>query len=222
MLANSLAAFTDLDWREVRRHYLARRDVHKTLLALRTQTPFRPRPYLNLMLGIGEKNIHGNYSARDHSLGPQILNSVLDPVNLVRLSDELRNVKNPMLVPQIIHSARIKYLKIGVGSEMSCMLNPSVCWVSNVRTIWCHLLSKHGGCIATANEALKLYRANDERSEMAYLRWKAIHEELGGSMEVLSGFGADCAEKKGITPGKTKYIWADAVANAIYANRDEA
>jgi hypothetical protein len=213
-----LAAFADLDWSDVKQHYSARVGVHKKLLELRAQTSFRV--YLNLMLGIGEKNEHGNYSARDHDLGPRIL-SECDPTKLVKFSDELKRVKDPLSVPQIIQSARIKYLKIGVGSEISCMLNPRVCWVSNVRTIWCHLLIKHRGSIDRANEELKLYREHDDRAEMAYRQWHAIHNELGRSMDVLNAFGADCATKADIVPGKIKYIWADAVANAMYASRND-
>lgn len=99
------------------------------------------------------------------------------------------------------------------------MLNPSVCWVANVRTIWSHLVIKHGGDLDRANEELGLYRDHDEDSEMAYQKWAAIHRELGASMSVLNGIGTTCAVEQDVAPGKIAFIWADAVANALYAQQ---
>ena len=71
-------------------------------------------------------------------------------------------------VPTLIKQARLQYLRIGVGSEISCMVNPSVCWVANTRTIWTHLVIKHGYDVAKAEAELAAYRDDDATSEMAY------------------------------------------------------
>jgi hypothetical protein len=69
---------------------------------------------------------------------------------------------------ELIKRARLKYLQIGVGSEISCMVN-GVCRVANTRTIWTHLVIKHGYDVAKADEELELYREADVTSEMAYV-----------------------------------------------------
>src|ERR1700690_3281483 len=80
--------------------------------------------------------------------------------------------------PALIKAASVQFLQIGVGSEMSCMLNSKVCWVANTRTIWAHLLVKHNDNYAKADEELTLYRDNDATSEMAYKIWVGIHKML--------------------------------------------
>lgn len=107
-------------------------------------------------------------------------------------------------------------MKIGVGSEASCMVNPNVCWVANTRTIWAHLVIKHADNFTRANEELKLYRSADVSSEMAYQMWTAIHRELAVSMMRLAEEGERFAHAARVVPGEIKYLWADAIANALY------
>lgn len=99
---------------------------------------------------------------------------------------------------------------------MSCVLNPTVCWVANSRTIWTHLVFKHGGDISKANEELELYHDDDATSEMAYQKWAAIHRELAKSMSKIAEEGASLARLASVKPGNVKYLWADAIANALY------
>lgn len=122
------------------------------------------------------------------------------------------------MVPPLIRQAAINYLKIGVGSEASCMLNPRVCWVANTRTIWTHLVIKHADNFNKADEELKLYRDHNDSSEMAYRIWVAIHRELAVSMMRIASEGERLATKASVKPGKTKYIWADAISNALYSS----
>ena len=49
------------------------------------------------------------------------------------------------------------------------MVNPDMCWVCNVRTIWLHLAWNRGP--GDAEELLKLFREGAADSEMAYMRW---------------------------------------------------
>ena len=97
------------------------------------------------------------------------------------------------------------------------MMNPTICWVANSRTIWAHLLIKHNDDYGKADEELELYRDNDTSSEMAYKIWVAIHKTLDTAMTRLATMGSSGAHACGVSPGSLKYLWADAVANALYA-----
>lgn len=210
-----VSALIDLDWREVRRHYDEREDIHHELTRL-----FRSddvHNFVRLLLGISDRA--GNYSANEHQLGPRILNNNTNGEGRVfDLAGKLINVESASMVPPLIRQAAINYLKIGVGSEASCMLNPRVCWVANTRTIWTHLVIKHADNFNKADEELKLYRDHNDSSEMAYRIWVAIHRELAVSMMRIASEGERLATKASVKPGKTKYIWADAISNALYSS----
>jgi uncharacterized protein (DUF924 family) len=98
------------------------------------------------------------------------------------------------------------------------MVNPNVCWVANTRTIWTHLVIKHADNFATADEELNLYRSQDDTSEMAYRVWAEIHRELAASMTRIAEEGERLARAASVLPGSIKYLWADAIANALYAS----
>lgn len=119
-------------------------------------------------------------------------------------------------VPALIHHANIRYLRIGVGSEISCMLQPRLCWVTNIRTLWTHLVFEYGGNFTIANEALELYRANDDRSDIAYKFWVTLYPLVGASMRQVALEGSTLATSAGVTPGKVRFLWADAIASALY------
>jgi hypothetical protein len=125
-------------------------------------------------------------------------------------------------VPPLIKSAALQYLRIGVGSEVSCMINPDVCWVANTRTIWTNLVIKYGGDFAKAAEALKLYRESEVTSEMAYQMWTDLHGELAATMRLIATDGAKLAKAAKVTPGAVAFLWADAIANQPYADYKEA
>jgi hypothetical protein len=99
------------------------------------------------------------------------------------------------------------------------MLKPSEFWVANVRTIWAHLLIKHGDNYNYANEELTLYRDQERGSEMDYQIWSDIHNSLETSQTRLHDLGIVEAEKQKVNVGKLKYLWADAIANEIYVKK---
>ena len=96
------------------------------------------------------------------------------------------------------------------------MVSPKICWVANTRTIWTHLVIKHADDFAKANEELRLYREADATSEMAYRIWAEIHRELPDSMTYIAEEGEQLARLANVTPGMIKYLWADAIATALY------
>ena len=98
------------------------------------------------------------------------------------------------------------------------MVNPKVCWVANTRTIWTHLVIKHADNFSKADEELRLYRGQDDTSEMAYRIWAEIYRELAASMTRIAEEGERLARAASVTPGPIKYLWADAIANALYAS----
>lgn len=213
-----MSVLDDLNWNEVRSHYDEREEVHRQLLSFH-QTG-KISKFVNLLLGIS--NPVGNYSAYEHNLGKQIINGNCNAEKQVDdLARNFISLKTARTVPELIRNAAIRYLKIGVGSEASCMVNPCICWVANTRTIWTHLVIKHADNVAIADEELSLYRNQDDTSEMAYRIWVQIHQELAASMTRIAEEGEWRAKQASVTPGKMKYLWADAIANTLYASYHE-
>jgi hypothetical protein len=210
-----MSALEKLDWNEVRSQYDDRVRIHRQLLRLYRNN--NVSQFVDLLLGIS--NAAGNYSADEHKLGPQIIagnRNARDQV--VELARKFVDLTNARAVPDLIRNAAIRYLKIGVGSEASCMVNPRICWVANTRTIWTHLVIKHADSFAKADEELGLYRSQDDTSEMAYRIWAEIHRELAASMTRIAEEGERLARAASVEPGPIKYLWADAIANALYAS----
>ena len=171
--------------------------------------------FADLALGISDEA--GNYSAVEHGLGPKVLSTNLNASQQVfKLASSFQSLKNARAVPELIRKANMKNLQIGVGSEISCLINPRVCWVANTRTIWTHLAIKHADNIAKAEEELKLYREADPSSEMAYQMWSAIHSELDVALTRIAELGAQRARAAGVAPGDVIYLWADAIAAYLY------
>jgi len=161
----------------VRQHYDERVNVSARLNRL--LVPNSAPQFANLADGISDAD--GNYSAAEHGLGSKIL---YPPYNrnaeqrVFALAANFSTLTDARTVPDLIAQAQLRYLKIGVGSEISCMVNPQVCWVANKRTIWTHLVIKHNDNIQKEDDHLKLYRESDGISEMDYQMWTAIHAEL--------------------------------------------
>ena len=203
-------------WAEVRQHYDVRVRVSNTLVELYKQHSVDQ--FAELALGLSEDGV-GNYSAAEHHLGPKILNPDYNrnaKQNVFNLAGEFISLTDARSVPKLIADANLKYLKIGVGSEISCMVNPKVCWVANTRTIWTHLVIMHNDSIQKADEHLKLYREADGSSEMEYQTWKVIHAELRVALTRIAEDGQATAKRKNVVPGSITYIWADAIASALY------
>ena len=216
--AAKMSALDNLNWSSIRVHYDERVDIHDQLLDLHRGGNIRQ--FARLALGIS--NVAGNYSADEHKLGPQVLSGNLNPEKRVfDLGGRFIQLTTARTVSQLIRDAGLRYLQIGVGSEMSCMVNPNVCWVANTRTIWTHLVIKHADDFDKANEELRLYRDADTSSEMAYQIWTHIHRELATSMTRIADEGVRLARSARVTPGPIKYIWADAIANRMYADYHE-
>jgi hypothetical protein len=210
-----MSALDKLDWNEVRSQYDNRIRIHRQLLKLYQNNNLSQ--FVDLLLGVS--NPAGNYSADEHKLGPQIIaNNSNAKDQVVTLARKFIDLTTARTVPELIRNAAIRYLKIGVGSEASCMVNPKICWVANTRTIWTHLVIKHADNFAKANEELRLYRSQDDTSEMAYRIWAEIHRELAASMTRIAEEGERLARAASVAPGSIKYLWADAIANALYAS----
>lgn len=209
-----MSALKALNWVEVRDQYDRREQVRHDLASLRQQSKFAA--FTELLLGISDPA--GNYSAAEHGLGPQILAvNANAQARVCQLADRFLAVKNGHEVPGIIRSAALKYLQIGVGSEASCMLNPTSCWVANTRTICTHLVIKHADNFDKATEELKLYREADVTSEMTYAMWTAIHGELAATMTRVAEEGGKIAKLAKVKRGAVRFLWADAIKNQLYS-----
>lgn len=202
-----------VDWSAVRRQYDERMRAHRELLRLHKQKLIKE--FADLALGISDP--HGNYSAAEHGLGPKILGVNLDAAKRVfDLAENFIALTAARTVPALIRSAQLIYLQIGVGSEISCMVNPQTCWVCNVRTIWTHLVFSHGDDTSKADDQLKLYREADVTSEMAYKMWVQIHADLKKSLTRIAKLARERSKRAKITPGTVIYTWADATASHLY------
>jgi len=201
---------TDLNFQDVVDQYNVRVEMSSRLISLLNRN--REKEYIGLALGMDD--IHGNYSARDHDLGPRIL-TARSSNTVFALAKQIQTVEDCLDLQHLIYEANIPYLKISVGTEIALMLQPSVHWVANSRSIWSHLLVKHRS-IGKAKEELKLYRDGFDNSEMAYKLWCAIHTDMHANVCLLSELGTTTAIEQGVEPGEDDYLWADAVSNALY------
>jgi hypothetical protein len=211
--ANRVPLLESLDWLAVRRHYDVRIAVHKELLELHRKGA--SAKFAALAVGVSDGD--GNYSSAEHGLGPKILALNLNAERRVfDLASHFIALTDARDVPALIKQAHLQYLRIAVGSEISCMVNPSVCWVANTRTIWAHLVIKHGYDVARAAAELSAYRDDDATSEMAYAAWTDIHGKLDVALTHIAKIGKECAQRAGVEPGSIVYIWADAIASHMY------
>jgi hypothetical protein len=170
-------------------------------------------------MAVGFSDPDANYSASEghRPLGPDILNSNMNAERQIfELAGKFIPLTDARQVPEFIRAAQIKYLFIGVGSEISCMMNPQICWVANRRTIWTHLVVKHADNIGKADAELELYRDSDETSEMAYSKWAAIHAELRVALTRIAEQGDTLSRNAKIPPGDIIFLWADAIASQLY------
>jgi hypothetical protein len=203
-----------LDWEEIRAGYDHRAAIHKQAKQLLAQ----PAKGLFAKLVLGISDPAGNFSASRHGLGPKVLALNRNAAEHVHnAAKQFAALTTASPVPGIIRAAGLSYFQISVGSEVSCIVNPSVCWVANRRTIWAHLLWKHKGNISIANQELALYRDDDTDSEMHYSIWTALHGLLAASLPVLAKEGAGAARDAGVRAGTLTFLWADVVADALYA-----
>lgn len=209
---SDVSILREVDWSEVKSQYQMRSKISAELRTLMNDG--QVRKFAELAIGISDDA--GNYSAAEH---PRIKASI--PTNLnwmgrvFNLAKEFIPLKNASEVPQLIDRANLDYLKISVGSELSCMMNPKVCWVCNVRTIWTHLAWTRGP--GEAEELLKAFRIGDSDSEMAYSNWSVgFHPDLGGSLTEVSEEGKKLSLAANVPPGELTFLWADAIASHVY------
>ena len=196
---------------EIRSHYDKRLKIHGELSRLLKNSRAH-KQFAELAVGITDND--ANYSAAEHNLGPRILSECASS-DIASLAHQLQSCR-PDEVPLKIRDACIPFLKISVGSEIAMMLRPDQVWVANTRSIWGYLLVKHSFNLSDANHELSAYRRNDYSSEMRYEMWNDIFCSMRLDFERLANFGTDHARAMGTPSGKCKYLWADAVANALY------
>jgi hypothetical protein len=123
-----MSVFDSLDWSDVRQHYGYQMGVHRGLIEFHQRKSVAD--FANLALGITDA--FGNCSANQHGLGPKILETNRNAARQVfDLAGRFLALKNASRVPELIRNANVSNLQIGVGSEISCMVNPKVCWVVN-------------------------------------------------------------------------------------------
>jgi hypothetical protein len=203
----------DLGMAEVRDHYLLRERTHHQLRQL-FDVGNVPE-FVRLALGMTERA--GNYSASEHVIGPKILaGSTFAERDVFDLATAIENCPNTNRLPTVIYKAAIPNLKISVGSEIAMMLKPHCHWVGNKRTIWSHLLLKHGMDQRRANQELRLYYQRDDDSEMAYEVWRDLYLRVGPDLLTLGERVAQVARAQRVEPGRLLYLWPDAVATFLF------
>ena len=205
-----------IEMQAVRSHYDRREALRRRLLTLLERND--AEGYAQLAVGISDEA--GNYSAAEHRLGSRIIAE--NGNNAVLALGNALNTCPRRQLKKTIDDARLRYVRIGVGSEMAMMLRPRDFWVANVRTLWAMLLLRHGDDIETANAELRLYRNADPDSEMNYSLWAELHPNLEEPMKRLSNLGRQESERMGMEPGSLTYLWADAIANELFIRQTPA
>lgn len=168
-------------------------------------------------LAVGMEDDTGNYSAAEHRLGPRIAAANQNwQKQVFDLAGQFKELKDASVIPDLIVRANLRYLQISVGSEISCMVNPDVCWVCNVRTIWLHLAWTKGP--GKAEQELALYRESASDSDMAYITWAAVyHPLIQQTLYEVATEGRNRAKAQGITVQNGRlFLWADAIAAYAY------
>src|SRR5437762_6626593 len=102
------------------------------------------------------------------------------------------------------------------------MLRPMEFWVGNARTVWVDLLIRNSWDFSVANEALSLYQDHERTSKMDYQIWSAIYPSLGASLIKLGRIGATEARRQKVATGELTFMWADAIASALYSTNKRA
>lgn len=198
-----------LDWDDVESCYEDRWQAHICLL-----DELKGGPTLGFaQLALGMRDPAANYSADEHSLGPKILasNGPKATKRVWDLAVALRDCVDPRLVPKVIQAAGLAYCRVGVGSELSCLMQPDTLWVCNVRTLWTQIIMRPS-TIQKAEEELQLYREQDSSSEIYWPTWGRLHRGLGRSMMDL----IDASIRFTSIPEKGQFLWADAICNVAY------
>jgi hypothetical protein len=209
------SAMNLLDWEEVASHFRNRIKTSQGLLQLHDDK--KTKAFAGL--AIGDSNSTGNYSAAEH---PVLMAGIAKNRNweqrVYDLATSFRSLTNAGSVPSLIGAAQIGYLQISVGSELSCMVNPEICWVCNVRTIWTYIAWTRSP--QDAEEQLKLYRSGSSDSEMAYINWaEPFHPLLGAALLEIAAEGRERASKGNLdVPPGYRFLWADAIASHAYGS----
>ena len=105
------AGLNGLDMNEVRAHYDERIKTSKNLLKLFQDQDIKR--FANLALGISA--MQGNYSAREHNLGPRIL-SFTKPVTIFELAKTFMSCGDSGEMLTAIYNRQISHLKIRLAS----------------------------------------------------------------------------------------------------------
>ena len=200
-----------LNYNDIYSHYNARVVISSTLQDLLRSGD--KAKYSELALGISDP--YGNYSASQHGLGEKIL-SVTSENKIFELAGNLNLAKTDKDVSKIIYEANIPNLKVSVGTEMAMLLQPDIHWLANTRSIWAYLLEKNNK-INIANEALRLYLKGSEDSKMNYKIWSEIHGLMKQPLLDIAKQGKGYISA-GMIVNLHEFIWADAIANALYDN----
>ncbi|PKB71640.1 MAG: hypothetical protein BZY87_04565 [SAR202 cluster bacterium Io17-Chloro-G6] len=207
---------SSLSFEEIWRHFSLRIEAHQELTQdLATD---RVQDYVDKALGIAAP--HGNYSAAEHGLGPQILGNLNNNriyERIFKFAWDINGITDPLQIPKFIEDANIHSLGISVGSEIAMMLKPHQNWVTNVRTNYADLLMKHSGDVNKANMELSLYRESMRDSEIDYGLWGSNYPKLKVSLTELARLGNKASVSQGLNSSNVTFLWADAIANSLYA-----
>jgi hypothetical protein len=199
-----------VDHNKIRNYYYTKCKVSELLIDLLKKE--KKEDFVNLALGIS--NPIGNIRANEHNLGPSILK--LNPIeNIYDLALQVFTKKlSPNALMKVIYQTNLSYFKVSIGSEMSSMLCPNRYWYCNIRSVWAHLLIKYDGDAAKLN--LDIDNVENSPSELNYSTWRKIYPDIGISLNDIYEVTTPLRVKEEIYADENKYLWIDAVCNAMY------
>jgi hypothetical protein len=203
-----------LEFTDVATVYARRLEAHRQIVSsLRSR---RINVFVDLALGI--ENEYGNFSARLNDLARPILEHNTRR-RIFEFGRKLEAWKNPATLPDLVYEQNLPYLKVGVGTEMAALLRPKDCWVTNIRTLWMHLVVKTGGDTRRATEALGLYtssRGDGGDDDYEYKYWRDLHPLVGRDLMRVAELSVPLAEAGQATIGEYPLLWADSIAAMLF------
>ncbi|SNS21384.1 hypothetical protein SAMN05421770_10111 [Granulicella rosea] len=194
-----MLALDEADWAWIGAHFARRLKVHHTL-----KQYHRDGARLKFAeLAVGDSDPIANCSASDFGLGPMILDLNRNAVDRIfELAGKMLALNTPAELPQIVAQADLYSMKIGVGSELACMLRPSLCWVANTKSLWSYLFDYCDGNMREAREMMHSY------NEVGIA---TIYPHMEGSMVRVSERQPDRGVSSLAGVRGYRYLWADAI-----------
>lgn len=198
-----MLALNEADWAWIGTHFARRLKTHHTLKQYHRDGD--AARFAELALGVSDPE--GNQSASDFGLGKAILENKNAVRRLFELGDKMLALSRPAELPPLLAQTGLEGLKIGVGSEIACMLRPSLCWVANTKSLWSYLVDD---CQGNERQATQLMGSYNE------VGVATIYPHMEASMVRVSEWQPDRNVSSLAGVRGYRFLWADAICTRAF------